>query len=415
MATPSNIPTRLDLLVLPGKRSIGDRTSEKKRLRRRVILRTILLEGPISRAEISRRLEFNPQTVKLVVPDLLREGLILEEQEEPHGQMGRPASPCRINPDAAMFLGIAEVGGKLSILALDTAGNELGNIQENVPSFANPAARASWVADQCTRFYHRLGKPQPLAGAALALDEPVPTERETHPGVPIPVPGTLPFLYRRELEARLGVPVLVDNQSRMLAMGARWFGSAKEFEDVVYLDLGDSFHITSFVNGRILAGSTGFAGNLGNAPAAVAEGGADGPLPRSFDEFLSVGGFRALAKEIGYEGDLQKFATKADKDYKARDLAEAYARHLAMPVAILLNLFNPQAVIIGGPLSRYAEAFLPPLQDTLFRSVSADLLARTDIVIDRRSTEPLATARGAAAMVFDLVYSAAYAEIVDVI
>lgn len=416
MANTAKIPTRADLFTLPGKRSVGDRTSEKKRLRRQTILRTILLEGPISRAEIARRLGFNPQTVKLVIPELIEEGLILEEQEEPHGQMGRPASPCRMNPDAGLFIGLGEVAGRLSLVALDAAGLQRGAQEEQVPNFTNPAARAAWVADQTLKFYNKLSIACPLSGVALSLDETVPTERETHPGVPVPVAGTLAYLYRRELESRLGVAALVDSKSRMLAIGSRWFGPAKGYDDFCYLDLGSSFRVSNFVGSRLLMGSSGFAGELGEAPAAVAESGPDGPMPRRFDEFLSVTGFQALAREMGVAIDLDKITRKAvEKDYRAKDLFQTYARHLAMPTAILINLFNPRAVVVGGELSRIGDLFMPALQDILYRAVPADLIARIDFLVDAGSTDSLAPARGAVATLLDHTFSTSYAEIIDVI
>lgn len=417
MKKQSKINTRQGLMVLPGKRSVGDRTSEKKRLRRQIILHTILTEGPISRAEIARRLEFNPQTVKLVIPELIEEGLIIEEQEEPQGQMGRPASPCRVNEKAAMIFGLSDRPGLFEAVALDLSGDVIASHEEESPTFQNPAARASWIADAAMRFYDSISKKKPLAGAALALDEPVPTERETYPGINVPVAGSAAYLMRRDLENKLGVTTLVDQSSRMLALGSRWFGASQNTNDFLFLDLSETFRVSGCINGRVLHGATGFAGEIGSSPvAAVAEGSFNMPTGRLLNEFLGLDGFQALAKEMGMKGDAASLAAKAaGNDYKAKDLWNAYAKNLSVPITLLVNLFNPQAIVIGGKMAAHGDAFFNQVQEHLFEMLPQDVLTLTELLVDKASAEPKAVAIGAAATVFDHMFSTSYAEILDVV
>lgn len=168
---------------------------------------------------------------------------------------------------------------------------------------------------------------------------------------------------RDALEQALGVPVRVENDVNLGALGEGWRGAARGMRDYVFVALGTGIGGSVVVNRQLVRGAHGYGGEIAYM---VAEPSLIGP------GFIGLGNLEALtgapalerfAGAIGIEsGPEALFAAAAGGHAQARRVVDDTIRRLAAAVATIAALLDPEAIIIGGGLSRQGEALLGPLR-----------------------------------------------------
>lgn len=231
------------------------------------------------------------------------------------------------------------------------------------------------------------------------------------------LPGVVDLAIGSELEARLGVPVRVDNDATCAGWGERQAGAAQGFEDVILATLGTGIGGGIIVGGRLLRGANGFAGEIGHM---VVE--ADGLLcpcgqRGCWERYASGGALGRMgqaAASAGQAGRVLDLAggdaaavrgehvtgAAAEGDRAALTMVGDFGRWVALGLANLADVFDPQAFVLGGGLVKAGELLLGPV-----RSAFAELLTgrrfRPDIAIMAATLGERAGAIGAASL-FDL-------------
>jgi len=185
------------------------------------------------------------------------------------------------------------------------------------------------------------------------------------------------FPVRDEIEHRLGTHVILENDANAAALGEKWIGAGRDVNDLVLLTLGTGIGGGIISKGRVLHGFVGMAGEIGHM--TIAE---EGPLCRCGNrgcwEALASG--TALAKaarkriEAGADTTILDFAEgKIDRvtaqtvqsaaeqgDPLANEMILKTAYYLGVGVANLINIFNPEMIVIGGGLSNMGERLFKP-------------------------------------------------------
>ncbi len=200
------------------------------------------------------------------------------------------------------------------------------------------------------------------------------------------LPGVVDLAIGAELEARLGVPVRVENDATCAAWGERQAGAARGYDDVVLVTLGTGIGGGIIAGGRLVRGANGFAGEIGHM--VVDPDGPPCPCGQRgcWERFASGGGLGRLGQAVAAAGraghvlDLAggepaavrgEHVTRAatQGDVEAQAILADFGWWVALGLANLANLFDPQAFVVGGGLVEADELLLGPV-----RLAFADLL-----------------------------------------
>ena len=217
---------------------------------------------------------------------------------------------------------------------------------------------------------------------------------------------------RSPLEARLGVPVTVDNDATCAAWGERELGAAQGLDDVILVTLGTGIGGGIVTDGSVERGANGFAGEIGHM--VVDPNGPQCPCGQRgcWERFASGSGLGRLAREAAHArrvprvlelagGDPESVRGEhvtraaAEGDAEAAELLGRFAWWLALGLANLTNIFDPEAFVLGGGLIRAGESLLGPTREALRKLLPP---ARPDVAVLPASLGERAGAVGAACL-----------------
>jgi predicted NBD/HSP70 family sugar kinase len=323
------------------------------------VLETIRAGAPISRAEISRRAGISKPTVSLALQTLLDAGLVRRTEPDP----GRPtygAVYFDLVPEAGLVLGL-DLGGRFLRGAIcDLRGDirarqdvEVGNSEPEALIEAIGALRESLVAASGL-------DGELLDGAVIGV-----------PGV-VTESGLLRLTHftslegrrvRDELADRLDLPVTLDNDINLAALGEHWLGIARGVDDFAFLSVGTGLGAGLVLRGEIHRGRNGAAGEV-DLVAAGLDDDVD-PCASAVSVLagrLSAGADTALVPP--YEPRAVFTAARAG-DAVALRVVEEEARRIALHITPIAAVTDVALVVIGGGIGANGDLLLDPVRDLL--------------------------------------------------
>ena len=228
------------------------------------------------------------------------------------------------------------------------------------------------------------------------------------------LPGVVDLPIGPALEARLGVPVRVDNDATCAAWGERQAGAARGYDDVILATLGTGIGGGIVSGGQLLRGANGFAGEIGHM--VVDPDGPPCPCGQRgcWERFASGGGLRRVALAAVAAGRADRAlelaggdpaevrgehvtAAAAEGDTEALAVMADFGRWVALGLVNLANVFDPQAFVLGGGLVEAGELLLGPVR-TAFAELLTGASHRPDVAIVAAGLGEHAGAIGAASL-----------------
>ena len=281
-----------------------------------------------------------------------------------------------------------DVGGT-KILAATVRGTEVGETVER-PTDVSHADAVLEAIETAVREVAERGEPPAAVGLGL------PSQIDYVPGrvlgsVNIPVAGVD---LRDDLSARLGVPVYLDNDANCAALAEAELAEGGPVRHLVMLTLGTGVGGGVVVDGRIFRGASGLGAELGHLVIESDGPECPGNCPnRGCLEALCSG--QALARDAGalaaarpdsrLAGERGRPPTGADVVTAAREgdpdalgLFERFGTWLGIGMAGLMNVFEPERLVIGGGLSAVADLYLPEAEQEARRRVLPQIGARVE-------------------------------------
>lgn len=412
------IRTRPGLVVIDAPDSPAERTVEKRRIRKHQVLDAIRRHGPIPRVEIARVLGFNLPSVSSLVDELVEEELAIEDQAKPT-PIGRRPIPVSLNLNAACVMGI-DVGRSTTVgLLMNLGGEVVGRVQHPTPPRFSPADQKEWIDRFATELLELHGETMPpLAGIGIAL-----------PGL-IHRPERLARILepdaaaiQNRMNTLLGVPVIVDNDARMMATGVLWFEpNCDALQTFAVINLGHGLGMGMVINRSIYHGIHGHAGELGHLPLAKGEPGVRCYCGGEFclETIASGSGLQRMAGTAGLlakdgsplkAGDLAELARQGSG--QAQAIFDRFARGLACGIGSVISLFNPEAVLLSGRVALAADVFMDTLHEELRRVTMGAMLKETRLKVSelRDNAGPL----GTCARVLHNIFSASHISVESIV
>ncbi|MFG2907468.1 ROK family protein [Kitasatospora sp. NPDC048286] len=314
------------------------------------VLGMLLAEGPLSRVELARRTGLSSTAVTKAARPLIEDGYLHElPPERTAPGAGRPVNPLAVTPDREFFVGVKISADRLFGAVCDlrakawvTAGCGLGDRSPEAVSVlltqlvdelldADPAFR--------TRTRH--------LGIAVSgdVDRAAGTVRYSV------LPGWRDVPLAETVAKATGLSVTVENDVKAITAAEHWFGEGIGTEYFALITIGAGIGSGLVVNGRLIAGAYGVAGEVGHISIDPA-----GPLCHCGQ----VGCVEAIASSDAILGAIRSGAGRPDLDFDgAVELArggdpaarEAFARAghaIGTGIATLVNLFGPERVVVTG-------------------------------------------------------------------
>jgi predicted NBD/HSP70 family sugar kinase len=317
-----------------------------KRINEREVLETIRAGAPISRAEISRRAGISKPTVSLALQSLLGAGLVREAVRGPDGP-GYGAVYFEPVPEAAVVLGL-DLGARFVRGAVCDLSGTVRARQDvelavaDVPQAVEASGRLREALLSTTGF-----DPDLLDGAVVGV-----------PGVPEPDTGILRLAenvaglegrdFGSELEHSLGLPVRLENDINLAALGEQWQGVARGVDDFVFLSVGTGMGAGLVLGGELHRGRHGAAGEIDFALAGIGE-----TVDPSAPQVAELAGGRADARAI--------FGAARNGDSRARVVVAEVARRIALHVAAIAAVADVELVVLGGGIGANGDLLLDPV------------------------------------------------------
>jgi len=347
------------------------------------VLHLVLEADGISRSALAERAGLSRSAVATLVTTLIANGQVREAGPQSGGVgsgQGRPSALLHPVLQPAIALGLDFGHKHVSVAASDLEGTTIGTrrVRFDVDTKAHEAIDlAMMLVDDILAEHGRADVPTVAAVASI----PGPIDLVT--GIvqsPTILAGWVGLDPAAEIAARLGTPVSVHNDANLGAWGERVYGAGRGVDDFVYIKASDGIGAGIIVDGRILAGSRGLAGEIGHTPSD-----AEGQLCRCgnngcIEMVASSTAVRAkLAIVNPYFDPTESLASLTDSVSK-RILAEA-GRALGKAIADVCNLLNPSAVIIGGELGEAGDAFVRGVRESVDRIAQPATAATVEILV----------------------------------
>lgn len=207
-------------------------------------------------------------------------------------------------------------------------------------------------------------------------------------------PGWDEISIKNQLENDLGLPTYIDGDAGVMTLGEAYLGSAQNFHHVIGLTVGTGVGGGFVIDGEIYHGSQGFAGNFGHividylgkrkCPCGrfgCLEAYASGPS--IVENFVNRVGKNRIRQEFGFNSlslgvkDIHKLALNGDGD--ALSAIKEGAHFLGIGVATLINIFNPDVVVVGGGVAQIGEIYFREVNSTALNQ-ALPFLTRTPII-----------------------------------
>ena len=339
----------------------------------RLILNLLWKQQEISRAELARRTGLSRSTVSAIVSDLLSQGLATETRTGASSGGRRPIL-LEFQDQSSFILGIELGATHLSCVLTDLRCKVRASWSAPAPVRDEPEVALGKMKMAVHSVLEADGvKPSQVLGIGVAVPSPVDRER---PGelLPLVVPKWQGYNIATYLEGSFHRPVFVDNDANLGALSELWWGAGSTSEDLAYIKVATGVGAGLIINGRIFRGSGGIAGEIGhtsidpNGPPCICglRGclttfiGTPALLERARNELRASGSERLPPTSIDELVD-----AALDGDPMSVDLIHYAGDKLGVGIANMLNLLNPQAVVLGGGIARSGDLLLDGVRRTI--------------------------------------------------
>ncbi|MEM1273336.1 MAG: ROK family transcriptional regulator [Pseudomonadota bacterium] len=322
---------------------------------RQQVFDTIRSAGRIARIDIARRTTISPATVTAITSELLGAGLIEERHPDTPAsaaKRGRPRIALSVCGDAFLIAGMKVADRQISVVLLDFVGETVGEYFRPITDGQmSPSALAALIQDvlqsACVEAGRSMGK---VAGLGLGLAGLIDAPRN--------FVYWSPTLNARNvelgaiLEARMPMPVFLDNDANLVAKAEQHFGESQGETDFVVVTIEQGVGMGIVIDNKIYRGDRGCGAELGHTKVQI-----DGAMCRCGQRgcLEAYVGDYALLREAAVHGaglpqnDLAALYARAqDGDATARSIFERAGRMLAMGLVNVINVFDPRLVILSG-------------------------------------------------------------------
>jgi predicted NBD/HSP70 family sugar kinase len=322
-------------------------------LNERTVLEAIREGAPISRAEIARRSGLSKPTVSLALQSLLEAGLVREAERGPDGP-GYGAVYFEPVTEAALVVGL-DLGARFVRGAVCDLGGAIRARQDVELASADAAGATDAIARLRASLFDAPALDPSLVDSVI-VGVPGVVAADGRLQVTENVAGLEGRRFGDEIQAALELPVTLENDINLAALGEQWQGVARGVADFVFLSVGTGMGAGLVLGGELHRGRNGAAGEIDFALA-----GHDETVDPSAAEIS------ALAQELaGLTADPRAvFAAARRGEPGALAVVDEVARRIALHLAPIAAVADVELVVLGGGIGANGDLLLDPIGQRL--------------------------------------------------
>jgi glucokinase-like ROK family protein len=385
-----------------------------RKMNRSIILEELRTSHSISRSGLASKTGLNASTVSNIVSDLLSEKLAREGALY-QSEIGRPSRLIELNPNGGCALGVELNVDYLHAILTDFIAHTIW--KKRVP--IRPEDNQDKIISQLETLIEEGIEIANVSGLKKL-------------GIGIGVPGLVnyrtgelriaPNLHWCDvpildiLNNRFQLPLFVENEANAAALGEFLFGAAEGVENFIFLSAGYGLGSGIVLNGKLFRGSHGYASEVGHmtfdAGGEICGCGKRGcwetfvgprAVERKVRRTLRMGAESIMRLIAG--GDIERISfdiileAASEGDEVALSALHENGRYLGIGMANLINIFNPEMIVLGGALNLASPFILPVVEQTVKENTLVPNIENVSIVASAHQAD--ATVMGAIALVLD--------------
>ena len=327
------------------------------------IIKRLTLTGMATIAELCKETDFSIPTVTKIISELIEEGIVFEEGKVGTAGGRRPFQ-YGINPNACYFLGV-EVKRSSVNIGIQDFNNNFVKLSENISyTLENTKESLFSLCSVINQFVTDSGVLRDkIIGACINLSGRINSRKGFSYSY---------FFFEEKplseiIESQIHIKTFLENDTRAMAYGEYNSGVVQDEKDVIFVNIGWGVGIGIICNGNLYYGKSGYSGEFGHSPVynneIICHCGKKGcleteisgvALERKFKKALENGSTSILSGKKAIEDitvdDILAAVTK-NEDTLAIEIIEEIGGELGRYLSMLINIFNPELVILGGALA----------------------------------------------------------------
>lgn len=294
------------------------------------------------------------------------------------------------------YAGIDLGGTKILVVIADASGEVRATARTATLAQQGPDAVIERIVESVREAAARAGVDAgDIARGGVSAPGPIDTDDGTITQPPN-LPGWRNVPLAAELRSRLRFGIVLENDANCAAVGEHRFGAGRGYKHMVYVTISTGVGGGIIIDNELYAGASGAAGEIGHIGVSVEGPRCGAGHPGCLEAFASGTAIAARAREIIAAGGLPRTARIGEHEppvtartvylaaqqgeAEAAALIESAGRYLGIGLASIINVFNPQAVVIGGGLTNMGEAILGPAVEVARQRSFAQALADVRIL-----------------------------------
>ncbi|WP_186766312.1 ROK family transcriptional regulator [Phaeobacter marinintestinus] len=389
---------------------------------RRVLLEQIRQSGRVPRIELADKTGISRATVTTITAEFLQNGLIEEvarEDSDGDARRGRPRVDLKIRGDARLIAGVKVSSLKLSLVLLDFEGSQIATLETELDQTRqSPDKLAGDIRDAVAQLAEVAGHaPSDVSGVGIGIA-----------GMVQAGGGFVhwsPSLNERNVQFGavltdvLGVPAFIDNDANLVAVAEHRFGLGKTHNDFIVVTIESGVGMGLMIGGELYRGTRGCGAEFGHTKVHL-----DGALCRCgqrgcLEAYVADYALLREASIVAATNDDEDSSARVKSllsaakqgDPAAKTIVDRAGRMFAMGLANLVNIFDPELIILAGEQMQFDHLFADDVITAMRKSIVQIDKPPPDVVIHKWGD--LMWAQGAAAYALDKVSELALAGLSD--
>jgi len=350
----------------PERAGAGSRLSLLRELGEQAVLETIFRKGPVTRPEIATATKLSKPTVSAAVSRLEREGLVRASGRR-GGQRGRKPVAYVVGPQAGFVVGGDIGGSNVRVAAADLFGEPICDVKQPTTKEGSRA-----VGVQLLEMVREvIDQASPLHGRPLALGISSPgivdrsSGRVTSLAYNVAPEGAFDPL--EVIRDRFDMPILVENNVNLAAVGEKWFGLARGISMLVFIAVGAGIGMGIIIEDELVRGAHAAAGEIGYLPLVGDPFDPRHRLHGGLEDEIGAAGVVAAFRERRSPGDPELstahevFELAGTGNAAARAVVDHVGARLGTAIATVCAILDPDMVVLGGGIGA-SPLLLPPVR-----------------------------------------------------
>lgn len=331
--------------------------------------------GPVSRIDLSRLAQLAPASITKIVREMLEAHLVQETEIQEPGSRGRPAVGLMVETEAWHYLSLRISRGEIYLSLRDLSSKLVVEEKRELPLSDETPLLARIIDHIDTFFTRHTQKLERLTAIAITLPGIIDTENGIVHRMPF-YEDVKDMPLGEALEKHTGVPVYVQHDISAWTMAEALFGASRGARDVIQVVIDHNVGAGVITDGRLLHAGSSSLVEIGHTQVDPygkrCYCGNHGCLETiaSVESVLELAQLRmsqSMSSMLHQQPlTVESLCDAAQRgDLLAKDIIAGVGANVGRILAIMVNLFNPQKILIGSPLSKAADILFPAIADCI--------------------------------------------------